>query len=184
MSQYNNTNARPLGATPSIITHLGNLGEQYGTQAVARWPVGNARRQVLVDITRAECLWRVSVFGDAILKVSWGTGGSFIVDNVICPLVLTVPGSLTIDAIPRDNSTPSSAQATLTKSTGSVSIPSFRQHLTGPAAFVLQVVQVTALTPAVVDVLGTPVAVPVGGTLPIVEGSALTSGTVIAELEA
>ena len=176
------TNARGIAAG-QIMPSLGNLGEQYGIQSTCNWQANDNRRQALIDVLRAPNLWRVSVFGDVVLKITWGTGAGFIAENVQTPLVATFPGSVTIEATPKNPATPTEASATLTEATGAGE-SKFAQLIQGPANLVAQVVRVTALNACVLNVGGVAVALNAGDLLPIISNTTVTSGTLLAHLEA
>lgn len=180
-----NRNAENISAH-QIVSHLGTIGAQYGSQSVAQWAAGETQRKVLIDVTRAASLWRVSVFGNVRLLVTWGTGATQRTEELRTPLVASFPGSVNIEAEPLSaQQTPVIASATLTPATGAG--PSeMRQYIDasgGPVTFGPQVVRVVALTAAAVVVAGNVVNLAPGESLPVVAPAGLDSGQVLAELE-
>lgn len=158
------------------------FGQQHGQQNSITWGVGDTTEQTLVTVEPAAMLWRVSVFGDVLLLVQWGTSGTVSVNQVQAPLVAAFPGRVTVTAVPRDAAAGATAYATLTPASSPGIHPVFRrvQSVAGP--FPAMAHRVVALTAANVTVAGVAVALAVGESIPLVDNSALVAGTVLVEL--
>lgn len=157
-----------------------NFAGYNGQQYAASWAAGKGDRKPLLTAEPAPSLWRVSVVGDVLMSVEWGTLSTLTAENVRGPLVATFPGRVSISAVPRDPQTATRALCTLTPAT-SGALGVFQALLTGPGPVPPSVARVTALDPVVITVGGINVALAAGESLPVFADSALVSGSVILE---
>jgi hypothetical protein len=89
-----------LAAVHGVRTPQGIV---YGGQfAPSPWAVGENDVRPLVDVGCAPSLWRVSVFGDLLVTVEYGTSRIRRLEGLSTPLVGHFPGSLRLSAIPRN----------------------------------------------------------------------------------
>ena len=75
-------------------------GQTFGTQTVETWVPGAADRRPLLDMVRAESLWRVSVTGDVVVYARWGTSGTHELE-LHTPIDATFPGFASLEVAPR-----------------------------------------------------------------------------------
>lgn len=159
-------------------------GPNYGLQKREVWDANVFDERPLVDATRACSLWRVSIIGDLVLNVGYGTS-SRVRFQAHGPLEATFPGFVEISGQPRvtDHSEPVVAEISLTPAFG---------HTVNHAALVTAVVgpaitlppntkRIRGLTAGSVTVQGTVVAFGIGDTVTVVGEAVLTAGTVILE---
>lgn len=164
-------------------------GKSHGIQLFPKWAPGETQKKGLVDDLRATHLWRLVIFGGSAMRVDikYGTQKTITLIGLSLPLRASFPGQLTVEAYPfAAQETEQSVRASLTPATAGGLIEMRRpvDAGAGAVAFDDQAMRYFALTASVVDVRGTPVAVPVLGTLPLVSGSSLTSGSGFEELDA
>lgn len=152
-----------------------------GQQFAASWEPGKNDEKPILTTEPAASLWRVSVFGDVLLRVTWGTVSTFSVENIRAPFVAALPGRVSISAVPRSPGDANRCLCTLTPAT-SGGAPLFRAFADSPGEFNRHVYRVTALNAASVEVAGVVVSLSSGESLPVFAGSELLSGSVILDL--
>lgn len=165
---------------PAIPSPGRNDRAASGLQAIGEWEAGESQVIPLIDATRAESLWRVSVFGEVEIELVYGTRATIRL-TAIAPFVSDVPGQLTLSAWPLDPATQTRALATLTPS-GAPGLAFARQVIPGPQALPEAAANYFALTASNVTVAGATLPVAVGQWIPVVAGSVLVSGSGLIEL--
>lgn len=172
---------RPPGAP------VGNMGVDYGIQRFGQWAAGNVVPLQLIDVTRADALWRVSAFGPVSLTLGYGTTKKREIVGLLAPLVITVPGQLELTAKPTD---PDHAGVicivTLTQATaGAISnARKFVDDSGGAVTLDAGAVRFVALEATVLSIGGVAVNLTASQFVPLVVGSSLTSGSGFQEFEA
>lgn len=164
---------------------VGNTGYIYGTQQAAVWQPGEVDARQVCDVMKAGALWRFSAFGRVVLTVNFGTQGNRALIALAAPLVLSVPGQLTVTATPVDDAG-ASCVVTLTQATaGARSIARrFIDAGAGPAlALDDDAVDFFALTASTLTISGAAVVVPALAIVPLVSGSVLNTGSGFQEFE-
>ncbi len=151
-----------------------------GQQQAAAWAVGKDDRKPLVTAEPAAALWRVSIFGDVLIDVTWGTVSTFNISGALAPMVATFPGRVSVTAVPRDSSTPTRAMCTLTPAS-SGQLPVFKALQTTAGPFPDFTWRVTAIDDVILDIFGTAVALAAGESFPVCDGCELTSGQIFTE---
>lgn len=171
--------SRPAGAP------VGNMGADYGIQVFGIWAPGDVVPKDLIDVTRADALWRISAFGNVTLTLGYGTTRKRSIVAMQAPLVMTVPGQLTLIATPRDD-LGTSCTVTLTEATAGA-VSNARKFVARGATNVALddgAVRYFALTASTLTISGAAVVVPALSFVPLVAGSVLTSGSGFQEFEA
>lgn len=171
--------SRPAGAP------VGDMGAEYGIQQFKVWAPGNTVPEQVLDTRRADALWRVSAFGNVLLTLGYGTTKRRAIVDLQAPLVMTVPGQLTLTARPRDNQG-ATCVVTLTEATAG-SISNARKFVVrGGADVALDdgALRYFALTNSTLTISGAAVVVPALAIVPLVVGSVLTGGSGFQEFEA
>ena len=167
--------------------YQGNSGVIYGTQQRAVWHAGeNDERQVL-DITKAQALWRVSLFGPFSVTIQYGTQGTHQILSLLAPVVMTFPGQVTITAKPLSAEGERVCVVTLTQATaGARSIARKLANAGAGPAVTLDpdAVDFFALNACTLTISGVAVAVPALSVVPLVSGSVLNTGAGFQEFEA
>jgi hypothetical protein len=179
----------PISPPPANAPHSGSVGEAHGLQSKRIWVAGAVDERQIIDAVRALSLWRVSVFGDVLVRVDYGTGmkgGNFVALRT--PLVMTIPGQAQLYAQPRDpEHTGVICKVTITPATAGARSQA-RKVLNagaGPAlAFDDDAVSFFALTASALTISGLAVAVPALSAVPLVQGSVLNTGSGFQEFEA
>lgn len=183
----------PVAAAPWVpppVAAANEMGPQYGIQRIASWSEGETDPKQIIDVIRAPALWRISVFGgDVLIDVHYGTQANRHLMDLRAPLVMTVPGQLSVEVRPRN--TPEegetvSCTATLTQATAGERAIARRLHVAGGVAnpFEDDAVSYFALSNSNVTVGGVLVAVPALSSVPLVAGSSLVLGDGFQEFEA
>lgn len=85
-----------------LHAEMGTNGPVYGEQQVARWETGDVSQKPLLDVGAAASLWRLSVQGNLLVTIIWGTSRQFKLTDLATPLVGYFPGNLDVTARPRD----------------------------------------------------------------------------------
>ena len=169
-----------VSAPPHIPSPGRNDRTASGLQAIGEWEAGESQAIPLLDATRAESLWRVSVFGDVEIELIYGTRATIRL-IAVAPFVSDVPGQLTLSARPIDPTTQTRAFATLTPS-GAPGLAIARQVIPGPQSLPEAAANYFALTASTVTVGGVALPVAVGQWIPVVAGSVLAAGSGLVEL--
>lgn len=176
---------RPMMNVPGLYHQATDrqhgFDSQHGQQFAAAWAAGEGGTKPIMTVEPAPALWRVSVFGDLLLRVTWGTSSTLSIDAVQAPFVATLPGRVTIEGRQRDPAVATNAFCTLTPASAG-QLPVFRTVQTIPGPLPFCAYRVTALTAATVTVAGVAVVLVAGASLPVIDDSSLTAGTVLVEL--
>ena len=174
-------------AEPQPPGAVGNSGVIYGTQQKAVWVAGHRldERQI-IDLRKCDALWRISVFGRVLLRLNYGTQATRQLANLRAPLVITVPGQVTVTAQPLDDL---GTICTVTATQASAGARSICRQLVGTTAptnldLHEDAVAFFALTASSLIISGSVVAVPALAVVPLVAGSVLTDGSGFVEYEA
>lgn len=173
--------------TPRVPNNPESLGERYGTQSRGVWRTGDANRKQLIDGLLAVSLWRISVEGPVLLDIEYGTSARRKIVDIEAPMVLTVPGIVQVYARPNNPGHEGiECRVTLTPATaGSVSqCRKIADATVAPVDLDAGAVRFVALAASTVVISGTAVAVPALSTVPLIDGSQLTSGRGFQEFEA
>lgn len=170
-------------AAPPPQGMVGNTGVIYGTQVFRQWAPGDTSEKQVLDVAaKSSALYRISVFGRVVLKVIYGTQKTREILRLQAPVVMTIPGQITIIATPLD-ANGATCEVTLTQATaGARGIA--RLLATGPVNLSNDAVAYTALTASNLTISGIVTAVPALATVPLVAGSVLNSGDGFQEFEA
>lgn len=89
---------QPPGSQPSGGSGAGYV---HGIGQSQTWKAGESDSRPVLDTVRADCLWRVEVFGTNVtLTVTWGTIKQIQLNDVQCPFAMSMPGQCTIYAKP------------------------------------------------------------------------------------
>lgn len=165
----------------------GETGVIYGTQQEAIWKPGALDERQVLDLLKCNALWRVSVFGRAVLlRINYGTLATRQIANLRTPLVMHFPGQVTITAQPIDD-LGTSCTVTATQATGGARSVA-RQMVATVAPTDLDLnpdgVDFFAITACSLSIAGTVVAVPAFTIAPLVAGSQLLDGSGFVEYEA
>lgn len=184
---YPSATPAQLGAQPALSPFpnggMNNaaMGKTHGSQCTAAWVAGEGDSRPLLDVVRAEHLWRISVVGDVDCDISYGTGGTTTLRGIAAPIVASFPGAVSVRATPRDSSTATSAIICCSPN-DSGGGGQLRRLLDAPGPIDVQANEFTALVASTVDVRGTVSAVAPGETIPVLSGSVLTAGAGIENL--
>lgn len=168
-------------AQPPPMGSVGNTGEIYGTQQSAKWAVGDTRAKQVCDSLKATALWRLSVFGNVLVTIQYGTRSNREFVRLMAPVVITLPGQFTAYAEPLDDQG-ASCTVTLTQATAGARSQA-RKLVTGPATFDQDAVDYFALSASNLVISGVAVAVPALAIVPLVSGSSLVNGSGFQEFE-
>ena len=185
MGNQNPHNAPP--ALPVDWQHTGGPGPKYGLQSSEVWASGETDGRDICDQTRAVHMWRVSVFGTRVeVDVAFGTSLQRQFRRLRVPLVLYVPGNVTITARPTPTGTGtyigSQVQCTCTAVSSAKQSDARLVFAGGPIPD--DAARFVAFTPSVITIDGTfTVALLPTQSVALVSGAALTSGTGYLEFE-
>lgn len=163
-----------------------DLGPKYGQQFSHQWRPGDESVQVMVDVTRAQCLWRVSVVGDVLVHVSYGTTAEQELPPLLAPLVATFPGQLTISARPRDFRLGATAKATLVPVSAPLVEPKLRHFVDareGAVDLDPHTVAITGQRFGRLELNDIEVRLPMNRTVPVTTRARLLRGAGLAHLE-
>jgi hypothetical protein len=177
----------PVSGPPQPIGPGGSSGPRYGSLSKAKWAVGDVTEKEIITVTRADLLWRVSVFGPVLLRVDYGTTMRRQFALLRAPLVMTLPGQVFVYAAPvSDQHTGIECTATLTAaSSGARAIcRHIVTSLPGAVALNNDAVSYFALTASTLTIAGFAVVVPALSAVPLVSGSVLNTGSGYEEFEA
>lgn len=188
----NNPHTAPPALPPRPWSVADNAGVKHGLQASETWGVGEHDGRDICDQRLAHGMWRLSVFGSEhiLLDVQFGTSKSRQFRNLRAPLVLYVPGQLTVSARPSPTDSgfyPGSEVMCTCTPVSSGHGCDARFLRTTPGALPIDAARFRALAASVVRItdVGTIVDVPlaVGAVLPLIAGSSLISGAGYVEFE-
>lgn len=174
----------PGGSAPAGAP-VGNMGEQYGIQQSAIWLAGDVTPRQLIDARKARSLWRISIFGSLFVTLAYGTSKNRSIVELLAPVVMTVPGQLTVTARPLDDEG-ASAVVTLTEATAGAPSQARNFVVRGAVDVALDdgAVRYFALTASTLTISGAAAVVPACSWVPLVAGSVLTAGSGFQEFEA
>jgi hypothetical protein len=172
-------NSLPPGAP------VGNMGPQYGIQQSAKWAAGDVVPRQLIDVTKANALWRFSIFGSVLVTVSYGSSKARPIADLLAPVVMTIPGQFTATVRPL-NAEGATAVVTLTEATAGAISQARKVVVRGGADVALDegAVRYFALTASTLTISGVAAVVPANSSVPLVAGSVLTAGSGFQEFEA
>lgn len=174
----------PAAPAPPHVP-VGDMGTAYGIQQFVNFLPGDVVPKQVIDTRRSEALWRVSVFGNVLLNLAYGTTKKREIFGLQAPLVITVPGQLTVTATPRDDAG-TTCIVTLTYATAGA-IANARKFVARAGVDVpldAGAVRYFALTASTLTISGAAVVVPALQLVPLVAGSVLTGGSGFQEFEA
>lgn len=156
--------------------------DRLGLQASEVWSPGQTDQRAIVDAAlNGAGAWRVTVVGDVVLQLAWGSNGNRREVEVDAPLVGVFAGQVTITARPREAESGAWATATLAPSWGN-DRHDVRLFVAGALAVPPVWSWYQALAASVVSVRGTSVNLAPGERLPLVSGSQVVSGAGYLEL--
>lgn len=183
MGNQNPHNAPPA-LPPQYWYDARTPGIKHGIQSSEVWNAGDTDGRDICDQVLAQSLWRVSVFGSPNMRVTiqYGTSRAKEFVDLLCPVVLSVPGQLRVRVKPIDGAG-GSAMVTCTPAT-SGGDANARRIVTVAGALPDDAARFRALVASVVTFPG-PVACNLTATqwVPLVAGSVLTSGAGLLEFE-
>ncbi len=182
----NHVPVSPPGFSVPSGAPVGDMGKSYGIHQFSVWAAGETDVRQVLDVRRAESLWRVSIFGRLLLTINYGTVHNREILQLQAPLVITFPGQLTVNAQPLDDEG-AQCVVTLTQATagGASQARKSVDSTGGTVALDEGAVRYVALTASTLTISGiTPVAVPALSTVPLVSGSVLLTGSGFQEFEA
>jgi hypothetical protein len=176
--------SEPGGSAPRGAP-VGNMGPQYGIQQSATWAAGDVKPRQLVDVRKADALWRFSIFGAVLVTISYGTSKNRPIVALQAPVVITIPGQFTATVEPLDDSG-AQAVVTLTEATAGDASQARKVVVRGAADVALDegAVRYFALTASTLTISGVATVVPACSSVPLVAGSVLTAGSGFQEFEA
>ncbi len=168
---------RPGGHVPSAFP--GSQMPQsptarYGQQQKEVWAAADQIARPLLDAEPNGELWRLSVIGDVLITVAWGTGARRVLE-LDAPLVADLPGYVSVIAAPR-TSGGATAQVTLTRSSGA-GPQEMRRAILVPGALHDDATRFVAFVASTVTIRGVGVVLAPGESIPLVSGSVLTAGS-------
>lgn len=164
-----------------------NMGPTFGIQRYTKWAPGDSTPKQIVDATRADALWRLSVHGAVFVTVLYGTTRAREIQRLQAPVVITIPGQFLAVASPIDVDAGAEATVALTQATaGALSqARKFVDAGGGPAVDLdVGAVRFVALTASTLTISGAAVVVPALQSVPLVAGSSLNTGSGFQEFEA
>lgn len=157
------------------------VGVRHGTQAKEIWLVGEGDIRGLIDAPLAASMWRITVFGHNVrIRVCYGTKATKVIDLLHPPVRLAVPGQVQVFGMPIPGEAGfigGHAEVTLTPVTSGCCEGDARYLIGGAQAIPDDAVRFRAVNAAVVNLGGTaPCALTAGQSIPLINGSSLTSG--------
>jgi hypothetical protein len=175
-------------ANPPNLAQANNAGPEYGIQGQYTWVVGDNKPQQPIDVPKADFLWRISVFGAVLVSIRYGTKSTREILLLQAPVVLALPGQLTVTVTPADplHAAPVTCRVTLTQATGAPRAQARKLADAGGGAVTLDdgAVSFTALTASTLTIAGVAgVAVAATASVPLVAGAVLTAGKGFQEFE-
>ncbi len=177
----------PVSAPPSPQPPPppGDAGPQYGTQAFYEWAPGEVDERGILDCRKSGSLWRVSVFGNLLVSINYGTSHNREILELQAPVVITLPGQVNVRVKPRDDQG-TTGVVTLTQATAGALSQARKFVDRGGADVTLDggACRYVALTASTLTISGAAVVVPALATVPLVAGSVLTAGSGFQEFEA
>lgn len=162
---------------------VGNTGPQYGIQSRQDWEAGKSDERCVIDSVKAGALWRVSIFGPVRVRITYGTAATIQVPELRAPVIMTLPGQLSVYVKPSSSDGGCSCLVTLTQATAGLRSVA-RRVAVGPETLDDNAVAFTALSACTMVIAGFAVAVPALSTVPLVAGASLTTGSGFQEFEA
>jgi hypothetical protein len=148
--------------------------EKFGFQNLETWPAADIVARPLLDLSPNGELWRISVVGDLLVELTWGTSSRrrLVLD---APVLADLPGFVSVTATPR-TAGGATGQVSATRSSGA-GPQELRRFVTGPATLDDQATRFVALAASTVTVRALAVVLAVGDSIPLVSGSVLTAGS-------
>jgi hypothetical protein len=164
---------------------VGNVGPEYGIQQAHVWRAGDTKPRDVIDVVKADWLWRFSVFGRVLVDVLYGTRKARAIVALQAPVVLTVPGQLLVTVTPRDDDgTSCVVSLTPVTASGISQARSFIDDSGGAVSFAEGACRFFALSASALTIAGVAVAVPALAAVPLTAGSVLVTGSGFQEFEA
>lgn len=164
---------------------IGNTGPVYGTQSRHVWVAGQTDERGVIDVVKAVALWRISVFGSVLVRVTYGTQATREFAELQAPVVMTVPGQVVVSVRPRDDE---GAICTVTLTQATDGGPSHARKFADAGGVGVDLdndaVRFVALTASTLTISGAAVVVPALSSVPLVAGSSLDTGSGFQEFEA
>jgi hypothetical protein len=149
--------------------------DRCGQQNLETWAAGDSGSRPLLELQPNGELWRISVVGDLLVELTWGTSSRrrLVLD---APILADLPGFVSVIATPR-TSGGATGQVTATRSSGA-GPQELRRFVAGPVlALDDQATRFVALAASTVTVRALAVVLAVGDSIPLVSGSVLTAGS-------
>jgi hypothetical protein len=161
----------------------------YGIQTAQVWEIGQSGARSLLDTVPNCWLWRLSVTGDVVITLTWGTRATRTL-TLDAPLVADLPGNVAVVVAPRVSPAAAKVTAlcTLTEVRAASSSSVLRRFVPAPggagAALHDDAARFVALAASSVTIRGVAVALVAGQSIPLVSGSTLdAAGTGYLEFE-
>lgn len=164
---------------------VGDMGAEYGIQSFRQWAAGELDARQVLDVRKADALWRISIVGNVIATFDYGTSHNRALLALQAPVVITIPGQVTVTATPRDD-LGTTCVVTLTQATAGA-LSNARKFVARGAVDVAldeAACRYFALTASTLTISGAAVVVPALSVVPLVAGSVLTAGSGFQEFEA
>lgn len=161
---------------------VGDMGAEYGIQSFRVWSPGETDQRQVLDVRKADALWRVSIAGNVTVAISYGTSHNRALLALQAPVVITIPGQMTVEATPRDDDG-TTCVVTLTQATAGA-LAQARKYIDAAGALDPDAVRFVARVASVVTISGAAWNVPALSSVPLVTGSVLVSGSGFQEFEA
>jgi hypothetical protein len=163
---------------------VGDMGKEYGIQQFGRWAAGDVTPKQLIDVRRADLLWRISCFGPVVFTLAYGTTKKREIADLQSPLIITVPGQLSLTATPLAHpDSDVSCIVTLTEASAGA-LSNARKYTDTVGALDAGAVRFVALEATSLNVAGQVVVLATSQFVPLVAGSVLVSGSGFQEFEA
>jgi len=169
---------RPAMPLPPGTPNSGGLTTWIGLQSSNRWdaPLQDSSRVQIGDAMRAAKLWKVSVFGRHVLvDLAWGPNAKRTLRAIDPPLVVYVPGQVTVEAYPSGEE--AAEVVCMIAPADAAGVATCRRFVAGPADLSVDAACFVALTASTLLVGGFgPYAVAAGERIPLRSGSLLQAG--------
>ncbi len=162
----------PGGSAPAGAP-VGNMGPQYGIQQSAKWAAGDVKPRQLVDVTKADALWRFSIFGAVLVTISYGSSKARAIADLMAPVVITIPGQFTATVRPLTEEG-ASAVVTLTEATAGALSQARKAVVRGAVDVALDdgAIRYFAVTASTLTISGMAAVVPACSSVPLVAAAA------------
>lgn len=175
-------NQNPHNAPPALpLGDQGSIGIKHGLQSSEEWLAGQSDNRQICDQRLAVHMWRLSVFASqhVAINIEFGTSRARQFRALRAPLVMYVPGQLTVYAQPMaldDGSFVAGYASCTCTPVNSGQQSSARLLRVTAGALPNDAARFVPLAASVLTIDGNNVTLAVGQTIPLIAGATLTSG--------